>query len=189
VSFCVVFGSSYEPSRAQLRQCLVGSMTSALPYKNKTPSGPYKIFRKAIGSLDVASSSGAAVGGESRREEPPAPARGAPHAPPPGRRAAMLRRPRWPASSARRNAVADVLCLTRRGGPHVECGGGLCGGGACPTLRRRLRLGWRREAAISGRCDRRRGVVAVGDCEDGLEREEREEKMRNERKGRGRAGV
>jgi hypothetical protein len=27
-------------------------MTSALPYKNKTPSGPYKEFRTAIGSLE-----------------------------------------------------------------------------------------------------------------------------------------
>jgi hypothetical protein len=77
VLFCLVFGSSYEPSRAQLRLCLVGSMTSALPYKNKKPSGPYKVSRKAIRSLGVASTSGAAAGGESRREEQPASTRGA----------------------------------------------------------------------------------------------------------------
>jgi hypothetical protein len=72
-----VFGSSYQPSRAQLRYCLVGCMIAALPYKNKKPSGPYKKSRNAIKSLGRLLELWHRRRRAGRREEPPSLARGA----------------------------------------------------------------------------------------------------------------
>jgi hypothetical protein len=186
-----VFGSSYEPSRAQLRQCLVGSMSSALPYKNKMPFGPYKVFRKAIGSLRRRlelrrgrrrrePARGAASASERsrqrQREEPP-------RAPTPGRRAPMLRRSRWPASSARRDAVVRMWNAGRPLRRRCTADSSAAASAARTTVGGGGRRPVRSETTVDS------GSVAVEDCEDGLGREEREEKKRNERKGRDRAGV
>jgi hypothetical protein len=77
----------------------------------------------------------------------------------------------------------------KHGGPPVERGAGLCGGGACRPLRRRpLRL---QRRPVRAGTERITAGVAFGDWRTARVREEREKELRNEREeetGRGSGG-